>query len=185
MTNTDDFTKASQGIILHLKEELKTIRTGRANPAVLEDLIVEAYGGQSKFRMLELATITTGGASQLLVAPYDPITVPDIERAILKSPLGLTPVNQGGRIIIRIPPLSQEQRQKLTKIINQKIEEKKNSIRMLRDEARKKIKHQAEAKEITKDDRFRIEKDIDTATQKLMEEIETIKKNKDKEIMEV
>lgn len=185
MSNTEEFTKSSQGIILHLKEELKTIRTGRANPAVLEDLMVEAYGGQSKFKMLELATITTEGASQLVVVPYDPVTVPDIERAILKSPLGLTPVNQGGRIIIRIPPLSQEQRQKLTKIISQKIEEKKNSIRMHRDEARKKIKQQAEASEITKDDRFRIEKDIDTATQKLMEEIEVIKKNKEKEIMEV
>ncbi len=185
MTNIDDFTKASQAIILHLREDLKTIRTGRANPAVLEDLIVEAYGGQSKFKMLELATITTDGASQLIVAPYDPVTITDIERAVLKSPMGLTPVNQGGRIIIRIPPLSQEQRQKLAKIINQKIEEKKNSIRMQRDEARKKIKQQAEANEITKDDRFRMEKDIDTASQKIMVEIDTIKKNKDTEIMQV
>lgn len=185
MTNIDDFTKSSQATILHLKEELKSIRTGRANPAVLEDIIVEAYGGQSKFKMQELATITTDGAMQLLVAPYDQVTVPDIERAILTSPLGLTPVNQGGRIIIRIPPLSQEQRQKLTKIISQKIEEKKNSVRMYRDEARKKIKQQAEANEITKDDRFRMEKDIDAASTKMMEEIDLIKKNKEKEIMEV
>ncbi len=185
MTYIEEFTKTSQGIISHLKEDLKTIRTGRANPGVLEDLIVEAYGGSSKFRLVELATITTEGASQLLVAPYDQITVPDIERAILKSPLGLTPVNQGGRIIIRIPPLSQEQRQKLVKIISQKIEDKKNSVRMQRDEVRKKIKHQTEAEEITKDDRFRMEKDIDTATQKFMEEIELIKKNKEKDIMEV
>lgn len=185
MTITDEFTKSSQATILHLKEELKSIRTGRANPAVLEGIMVEAYGGQSKFRMMELATITTEGASQLVVAPYDPVTVPDIERAILTSPLGLTPVNQGGRIIIRIPPLSQEQRQKLTKIISQKIEEKKNTIRMHRDEVRKKIKQQAEASEITKDDRFRLEKDIDTATSKLMDEIQVIKKNKEKEIMEV
>lgn len=133
----DEFTKASQPTINHLKEDLKTIRTGRANPSVLEDLQVETYGGQSKFRMLELATITTEGPMQLVIAPYDPITAPDIERAILSSPMGLSPVTQGGRIIVRIPPLSQEQRQKLIKIVNQKIEEKKNTIRTHRDDVRK------------------------------------------------
>lgn len=183
--NTEDFTKASQTTIAHLKEDLKTIRTGRANPAVIEDLQVDAYGGQSKFKLLELATITTEGPSQLLVVPFDPITAPDIERAILKSPMGLSPVTQGGRIIIRIPPLSTEQRQKLIKIINQKVEEKKNIIRTHRDEARKKIKQQLELSTLTKDDKFRMEKDIDTSTQKLMDEIEIIKKNKEKEIMEV
>lgn len=181
----DEFKKKSADSILRLKEDLKAIRTGRSNPAVLEDIIVEAYGGQSKLKLQELATITTEGPSQLVVMAYDPLTIQDIERAILKSPLGLSPITQSTRIIIRIPPLSQEQRTKLTKIINQKVEEVKEIVRGHRDEARKKIKHQAEAEEITKDDRFRIEKDIDTATTKYNEELKTIKEHKDAEIMEV
>lgn len=184
-TIIDEFKKSSQTIISHLKEDLKSIRTGRASPAVLEDLIIETYGGQSKMKLLELSTITTEGPSQLVVMPYDPSTVQDIERAILKSPLSLTPQTQGTRIIVKIPPLSEEQRHKLTKIVNQKIEEKKVQIRGHRDEARKKIKHQLEAKEITEDQKYRLEKDVDTQTQGYMGEIDTIKQNKEKEIMEV
>lgn len=184
-SHIDDFKKFSQNTILHLKEDLKLIRTGRANPSVLEDLSVEAYGGTGKFKLRELATLTTEGSMQIVISPFDPVTTGDIERAILKSPLGYTPISQGGRIIIRIPPLSTEQRQKLTKIVNQKIEDKKQSIRANRDETRKKIKTEAEANTITKDDRFRMEKDIDTETTKIMAEMETIKMAKDKEIMEV
>ncbi len=181
----EEFKKKSSDSIIRLKDELKSIRTGRSNPAVLEDIVVEAYGGQSKLKLQELATIMTEGPSQLVVSAYDPLTIQDIEKAILKSPLGFSPITQGTRIIIRVPPLSQEQRTKLTKIINQKVEEVKEIIRSHRDESRKKIKHQAEAEEITKDDRFRIEKDIDTATTKINEELKTIKEKKDAEIMEV
>ena len=181
----EDFKKKCTDSINRLKEDLKSIRTGRSNPAVLEDLIVEAYGGESKLKLQELATITTEGPSQLVVLAYDPLTIQDIEKSILKSPLGLSPITQGTRIIIRIPPLSEEQRTKLTKIINQKVEEVRVIIRNHRDEARKKVKHQAENEEITKDDRFKIEKDIDSATTKVNEELKVIKDRKDAEIMEV
>ena len=94
-----------------LTEDLKTIRTGRANPIIVEQLVVDAYGGSTKLKLMELATITTEGPAALVIVPFDPSTVPDIEKAILKSPLGLSPQVQGTRIIIRIPPLSEEQRE--------------------------------------------------------------------------
>ncbi len=171
--------------ISQLKEDLKSIRSGRANPALLENLIAEVYGGSTKLKLLELASIMTEGPSALTIVPFDPSTTSDIERAILKSPLGLTPQVQGSRITVRIPPLSQEQREKLLKVISQSIEEKKQMIRNYRDEARKKLKAQLEKKEITEDDKFRTEKEIDNITQEANTEIQSIRENKEKEIMEV
>ncbi len=180
-----DFSQNAQKAVNSLKEELKSIRTGRASPTLIENLAIETYGGQAKLRLLELASIATEGPSALLVSPFDPSTITDIEKAILKSPLGISPIVQGSRIIIKLPPLSQEQREKLTRLIGSKIEEKKVIIRNHRDDARKKIKLKLETKAITEDNKFRLEKEIDNKTQDFMEEIQTIKTNKEKEIMAV
>jgi ribosome recycling factor len=179
------FKQNAQNTINSLREELKTIRTGRATPALIENMMIETYGGQAKLRLMELAGITTEGPSAISVTPFDPSTITDIERAILKSPLGISPVVQGGRIIVRIPPLSEEQRQKMVKLINQITEEKKGVIRNHRDEARKKIKNQFEAKEITEDNKFRLEKEIDNINQKITEEVQSVRESKEREVMEV
>lgn len=181
----EDFKQQSEKTLLYLKEDLKSIRTGKSNPALLENLIIETYGGQTKSRLMELATIVGEGPSALSVTPYDPSTLADIERAILKSALGISPAVQGNRIIARIPPLSQEQREKYSKLVSQKVEEKKNVIRGFRDEARRKIKQQFEAKEIREDEKFKFEKDIDAASQQIMDELHLIRDNKEKEIMEI
>jgi len=181
----DNFKQSCIKVIASLKEDLKTIRTGHASPALIENLVVETYGGQTKLRLLELASIVTEGANALIVQPFDPSTIVDIEKAVLKSPLGLSPAVQGNRIIIRIPALSQEQREKMVKLIGQKIEEKKVNIRNLRDEERKKVKTEMETKIITEDDRYRIEKEIDSITQQYMSDIQTVKDNKEAEIREV
>ena len=101
------FKEQSEKTLIYLKEDLKSIRTGKSNPALLENLIVETYGGQTKLRLLELATIVGEGPSALSVTPYDPSILVDIEKAILKSALGISPAVQGSRIIARIPDLSQ------------------------------------------------------------------------------
>lgn len=181
----NDFKKNIQLTINALKEELKTIRTGRANPAMIEEMIIEAYGGSTKLRLKELSTITTDGASALLIAPFDPSTIVDIERGILKSPLGFTPQTQGTRITIRIPPMSQEQRDKYVKLVGQIIEEKRSIVRNHRDDVRKKIRDEFDEKALTEDDKYRLEKEIETLTQKANEDIATIKAAKDREIQEV
>ncbi len=180
-----EFKVAVDKLIAHLKEELKSIRTGRASASLVENLVVEAYGGQSKLRLLELASIMTEGPIQLVISPFDPSTTQDIEKAILKSPIGLSPAVQGSRIIIKIPPLSQEQRDKYIKLAGSMIEEKKMMTRNARDETRKKFKNQFEKKEISEDEKFRYEKELDTITQSYMQNIEQIKENKEKEISEV
>ena len=181
----EDFQQNIIKTILSLKEDLKLIRTGRASPALVEDLQVEAYGGQTKLKLLELATITTDGTTGLLIAPFDPSVISDVEKAILKSSLGLSPNVQGSKILIKIPPLSQEQREKIIKLIGQKVEEKKNIVRSHRDDIRRKIKLQLEQKSISEDDKFRTEKEVDDIAHKNIEELQKIKEAKEKEIMEI
>lgn len=185
MDPISNFKKETEKVILFLKQDLKSIRTGRANPALVENVIVDAYSGQSKLKLFELATITSEGPSTLVIIPFDPATLSEIEKAILKSPLNLSPQTQTNRISLRLPALSTDQRQKLTKLLSQTIEDKKTIIRNLRDSTRKKIRLAFEAKEITEDGKFRQEKEIDNNTQKYMEEIQKIKENKTNEIMSI
>lgn len=179
------FDERATKTIASLKEDLKSIRTGRASPNLVENLIVETYGGQSKLRLLELATIMTEGASSIAISPYDPAVIQDIEKAILKSPLGLTPSTQGTRIVIRIPSLNTEQREKYIKVVAEKVEEKKIIVRNHRDDCRRVIKNLLEKKEMSEDEKYRLEKEIDTRSTKFMEDINVIRENKEKEIMEV
>ncbi|MEK7495152.1 MAG: ribosome recycling factor [Patescibacteria group bacterium] len=180
-------TFANQALktIASLKEDLKSIRTGRASPNLVENLIIETYGGQTKLRLLELATIMTEGASSISISPYDPSVIQDIEKAILKSPLGLTPTTLGAKIVIKIPSLNTEQREKYIKVVREKVEEKKVIIRNHRDDSRRTIKNAFEKKEMSEDEKYRLEKEIDSQSTKFMEEINAIKESKEKEIMEV
>ncbi len=185
MDAIEEFKLHSAKVIENLKEELKSVRTGRATPSLVENLIIEAYGGSTKLRLLELASIATEGPSALSITPYDSNILGDIEKSLLKSPLGISPIVQGNGIILRIPALSQEQREKFIKLVGQKVEERKGMIRNLRDNARKNIKASFGTKTITEDDKYRMEKDADTASQKIMEEIEEMRKRKETEIREV
>lgn len=180
-----EFKTSSQKTIDFLKEDLKSIRTGHASASLVENIIVETYGGSAKLRLLELSTIATEGPTTLVITPYDPSVTQDIEKAILKSPLGISPAVQGNRIVIRIPSLSTEQREKFIKIVGEKIEEKKVQVRNHRDNSRKNIKTKFENKEITEDEKFRLEKEIDNETVKFMDQINLIKENKIIEIKEV
>lgn len=185
MDNVSLFKQQAIKTIESLKEDLKSIRTGRTSPSLVENLVVETYGGQTKLRLLELSTIISYDPSSLSIIPFDPSILQDIEKAILKSPLGLTPAVQGSKIIIRIPLLSTEQREKYIKIVGEKIEEKKMTIRNHRDDARRIIKTAFEKKEMGEDEKYRLEKEIDSQTTKFMEEINNIKENKENEIREV
>ena len=185
MDIVQEFKSNCQKNVDHLKEDLKSIRTGRSNPSLVENFVVDAYGGTTKLRMLELATIVTEGPSALSITPFDPSVLQDIEKAILKSPLGMSPIVQGSRIIIKIPPLSTEQREKFIKLVGEKIEEKKVQIRGNRDDARRTLKNEFEKKEITEDEKFRVEKEIDTISQSMMEQIDLIREKKEQEIREV
>jgi len=179
------FINKSQVVVNKLKEEIKLIRSNRVNASLIENLFIETYGGTTKLKLLELATIVNEGPQNLIITPFDPSIIGDIEKEILKSPLGISPVIQGNKIVLKFPALTQEQREKLTKLVGQIVEEAKKEIRNLRDEARKRIKNHFEKKEITEDQKFRLEEEIDKNTRDFMEKINQIKENKEKEILEI
>ena len=179
------FKQSSQKTVLALKEDLKSIRTGRATPALVENIPVTTYNGTTTLKLKELASISTEGSQTLVIAPYDVSTTGDIEKGILSSSMGLSPASQGTRILVKIPPLSQEQREKFIKLSNQMVEEHRVSVRGQRDDGRRKIKSQYEQKTITEDTKFRLEKDVDTVSSKIMEGMDDIKESKEKEIREI
>ena len=168
-----------------LKEKLSSIRTGRVSPALAEGIIITAYGGQTRLRLMEFATITVEGPRTLIVIPFDPNVIQDIEKGILESSLNINPKVQGGRIILPFPPLTEEQRKRNTKLLSQIVEETRVEVRKERDLARKKTKEIFENKEISEDQKFFTEKEIDKIAKELDEEIKNIKERKEKEILNI
>src|SRR3989344_2154135 len=181
----DKFKTQTDTSVQILEEELKGIRTGRANSGMVENMIVQTYGGSTSLKLRELATITTEGPVTLAISPFDPATVKDIEKAILTSPIGINPQTEGVKIYLRIPPMSEEQRKKYVKLVSQLIEDTKNTIRHERDEARKVIKRLFDEKSVSEDEKFRTEKEIDSLTTTSSPRLHELKEKKEKEIMEV
>jgi len=181
----NEIKEECQLVIDRLKSKLASVRTGRASPALIENISVTAYDRQTKLRLLEMATITSQGPQVLLVQPYDPSLIKSIELAIHNSPLQVNPIVQENRLLIKLPPLSEEQRQTIVKLINNFVEEAKEAIRRIRDNKRKKVKSAIESKAISKEIKFRIEKEIDKEIHKINELITTIKDKKTKEVITI
>lgn len=178
-----DFAEACKHTTTSLTDELRHIRTGKASPSLVEDLEVSAYDGQMKMKLKELASIATDGPTTIVIDPFDPSTIQDIEKAFLTSPLQLSPRVEGKMLRIVTPPLTTEQREKFVKLANQKVEESKNTVRYNRDHARKNVKTLFDGKSVTEDEKFRFEKQIDTMAKDYSDSLDGLKKKKTEEIM--
>lgn len=165
-----------------LKSELSRIRTGRASPALLETLRVDYYG--TPMPINQIANISAPEPRLLVVQPWDKKSLTDIERAILKSDLGLNPANDGHLIRISIPPLSEERRRELVKFIKKLGEENKVALRNVRRDANDKLKKQQKDSDITEDDLHRTQDEIQTVTDDYVKKVDELLQRKEKEIME-
>ena len=172
-----------RGAIQSLEEDLAGIRTGRATPALVERLSVEYYG--SPVPLMQMASISVPEPRQLLIKPFDPSTIKEIEKAIQASEIGITPMNDGKVIRLNLPPLTEERRRELTKFVNARLEEARIAVRNVRRDSNKDIKEFEEEKLISEDDLKRAEDDIQKMTDRIIEEIGEIGKKKDQEIMEI
>jgi len=166
-----------------LEEDLGAIRTGRATPALVEKLMVEYYGSDTPLN--QLASISVPEARQLLVKPFDPSTLGDIEKAIITSDLGINPSNDGKQIFLNLPPLTEERRRDLVKVVHTRLEEARVSVRNIRRDAIKDMREFEEEKMISEDDLKRGEEDMQKATDKFIDEINELGEKKEKEVMEV
>jgi len=165
------------------KEDLSTIRTGHATPALIEHIKVEYAGVPTPLN--QMAGISAPEAGLLVIQPWDKSCIGNIQKAILKSELGLNPSNDGNLIRIGIPPLSEERRQDLIKIVHKRVEERKVAVRNLRHEVINELKKLEKDKEISQDEQRRSQDQLQKITDRFIAEIEQIGKDKEKELMEV
>ena len=174
-----------QKVLEVLKTDLATVRTGRATPSLVEHIIINAYGGTQKLKVMELATISATDTRTLLITPFDGSIIGEIQKGIMEANVGLTPTIDGQAIRISIPPLSEERREELIHLMRQKLENGKIMVRQVRHEAMSNIKKQYTNKEISQDEQLRLEKEVQNATDKIMGEIEGLGKRKEEELMQI
>jgi ribosome recycling factor len=169
--------------IANLVQELNSIRTGRANPSLVELLPIEYYGTQTPLQ--ELAGISVPESRSLLIRPYDPSSLKNIEKAILKSDLGLTPNNDGENIRLVLPTPTEERRRDLVKVVGVKAEETRISIRNIRRDAIRDLREFEDEKMITEDDLHRGEEEVQKITDDFINKVDELCERKEGEIMEV
>ncbi|MCG8539786.1 MAG: ribosome recycling factor [Clostridia bacterium] len=178
--NLEQKMKKSIGV---LKEELLSIRAGRANPALLDRITVNYYGSETPLK--QIAGVSAPEPRLLVVQPYDASSISDIERAIIQSDLGINPSNDGKIIRLAIPMLTEERRKELQKIVKKLGEEIKVALRNERRDANDKLKKMQKNKELTEDDLKKCEEEVQKLTDKYTKEIDQTISQKEKEILEV
>ncbi|NLP37923.1 MAG: ribosome recycling factor [Firmicutes bacterium] len=178
-----DAEERMQKAVSVLKQDLGSLRAGRATPALLDKIMVDYYG--SSMPINQLANISVPEPRLLVIQPWDKNAVPEIERAILKSDLGLTPNTDGSVIRLAIPQLTEERRKELVKVCRKKAEEGRVAIRNIRRDANEELKQMEKAGEITEDEYHRAMDEVQKITDKMIENVDKVLADKEKEIMEV
>ncbi|MGI9228343.1 MAG: ribosome recycling factor [Gammaproteobacteria bacterium] len=179
----DEADKRMGKSIESLQGELSRIRTGRAHPGLLEHIQVSYYGNVVPLN--QAANINVTDARTLTVTPWDKNTIPDIEKAITSSDLGLNPVTAGVAIRIPLPPLTEERRKELIKVVRAEVEKARVAIRNIRRDANARLKEQLKGKEITKDDERRDGEKIQALTDSHIKQVEKMLAAKETELMEI
>lgn len=180
---TDDAKNKMHAALEHLKTELKGIRTGKANPAMLDSVSVEVYG--SAMRIKDVASVSAPEMRQLLITPFDPQTASSITKGIEKANLGLQPIVDGNAVRIKIPQMDESLRKEMAKMCHKKREEAKVSIRIIRRDANDEIRKQKSAGDIPEDLMKKLEKTVQELTDKCCQEADDIAALKEKEVMHV
>ncbi|WP_439950894.1 ribosome recycling factor [Desulfolucanica intricata] len=166
-----------------VKKEFASLRAGRATPALLDKITVDYYGTPTPIN--QLANVSVPEARLLVIQPWDKSVIPALEKAILKSDLGITPNNDGTVIRLAIPQLTEDRRKELVKVVKKKAEEGRVAVRNIRREANDILKSEQKDGNITEDDLRRSQDEVQKITDKYIKEIDKLLENKEKEIMQV
>lgn len=165
-----------------LQQDFATVRSGKANPGMVENVMIEAYEG-THLRVMELATVTAQDAHTLIISPYDKSVMGKIQRGIEDAELGLSPAAAGEVIRIVLPPLTEERRKEFVKLVSQKAEHGKVMVRQIRHEAMEEIKKHADSS--SEDEVSRLEKEVQKLTDEFIAKIDTMRSDKEKELMTI
>lgn len=172
-----------KGAVEATRKELQNIRTGRANAGILDSVLVNAYGGEMPVN--QVATISIPEARQILITPFDRSLIHEIEKAISKSDVGLTPNSDGQAIRLNIPPMTEERRKQMVKQTHAEVEQGRISIRNVRRDANDHLQKAEKAKEISEDELKREQAEVQKITDKYIAELDQVQKSKEAELMEV
>lgn len=170
-------------VIEHLHTELGSLRTGRANPALLSTVMVESYG--SNVPLQQVASVTVSDAKTLTISPWDKSQIPAIEKGIMAANLGFTPGNDGVVIRINLPPMTEERRKEMVKLLGQIAEQSRIKIRQVREDILKAVKREETDGNISKDDVSKAQKKVQELVDGYNEQIKQVAEDKEKEIMTV
>jgi len=176
----DQFKPKFEKTIEHLKQDISSIRTNRATPAMLENLKADVYG--AKTPLIQLASIQSPEPRMLTVEPWDKNNIKSIEKAIQTASLGLNVVNEGAFLRITVAPMTDETRKELVKMLNQKLENCRNSIRGVRDEVKEAIINFEKSKDISEDEKFKLIEDLDKMTREYNDQVKQVGDKKESEI---
>ena len=165
------------------KKEISNLRTGRANPNMLEGVMVGAYGAETPIN--GIATISVVDGQSITVSPWDKNVIKDIEKSIIEAELGVGVVNEGDKIRITVPKMTEENRKELVKKLNEHFEAGRISFRRIRDEIKNEIEGAEKKKEISEDDKFRFIKELDEEIARRSDELKEIRDSKEKDIMTI
>jgi ribosome recycling factor len=165
-----------------LETEYKRLRTGRASISLVDEIRVDYYGTSTP--LSQLSTLTIADPRTIVIQPWDTTVVGEIEKAIMKSDLGLTPMSDGKAIRINIPPLTAERRRDLVKVVKKKAEESKVAVRNIRRDIIEKTKELKKDKKVSEDEQFRAQDEIQKITDDYVKKVDTIYSAKEKEILE-
>lgn len=181
--NLDEVKQKMAKVVEYVRMDVATIRTGRAMPTLVENVAINAYGGTSRMKVMEMATIVAVDAQTLVLTPYDQSTIGEIRRDIEAANIGLTPIIDNGIIRISVPALTQERRLEYVKMLHVKLEDGRVKVRQTRHDKMTELKRLFEEKTLIEDDRRRTEEGLQKLTDKMMEEIESLGKAKEAELM--
>ncbi len=165
------------------KKEISSLRTGRANPAVLDNIQVEAYGVMNPVNAVGNIAVTDNRS--IIIVPWDKTVTKAIEKAIVEAGLGMGVTNEGDKIRLTVPTLTEENRKALVKTVNEKMEKTRIILRQVRDAVKGLIETAFEDKEISEDDKFRFMKELDEFSAKKNDELKEIRDHKETDIMEI
>ncbi len=184
MFNQKQYEDRFNAAIAHFEDELKKVRTGRAHPTMLDGIYVEAYG--AKVPLNQVANVTVPEAQLLTITPFDPSNIQNVVAAIRNDQaLGLNPSDDGRLIRVPIPPLTEERRKQIVKQTSEKVEEARITLRNVRQDAFKEIKRMKDAKEMSEDDQKRAEKSLDDVLSVLNTKLDSLFRDKEKEILTI
>lgn len=170
-------------VLEHLRSEVSSLRTGRASPALVENLEVDYYGAKTPLKAV--ASISSPGPRELLIQPWDKSMIQAIEKAIQSSSLGFNPVTDRDAIRLSVPPLTEERRKELAKLLGRHLEDARIQIRREREEVLKEVDHKEKAKEISEDEKFRQKSEVQKIVDEANKKIEETGLAKEKEILSV